>query len=110
MDKFGSLALPVTNYHSNLKEGNRDIIDQWLEEFTFKYRHLSTIEKTATECFNDFVTWRDLADIKYEINKLKFGVKLNIIANGFLTSIRSKFGMNKVFDILKLREKYQIEE
>jgi hypothetical protein len=79
MDKFGSLALPITDYHSNLKEGNRDIIDQWLEEFTSKYRTVDSIEKTATECFTDFVTWKEAGDIKYEINKPKFCVKLNIV-------------------------------
>jgi hypothetical protein len=108
MEKFGLLPLPVTNYHNNLKEGNRDILDQWLEEYTFQYRNFPSIEKTATECFNDFISWRELGDIKYEINKPKFGVKLNTIARDCITSIRSNSGMSKIFDIVKLRIKYMI--
>jgi hypothetical protein len=108
MEKFGLLPLPVTNYHNNLKEGNRDILDQWLEQYTFQYRNFPSIEKTATECFNDFISWRELGDIKYEINKPKFGVKLNTIARDCITSIRSNSGMSKIFDIVKLRIKYMI--
>jgi hypothetical protein len=110
MDKFGSLPLPVTNYHSNLKEGNRDIVDQWLEEYTFKYRIVNTIEKTATECFSDFVTWKELGDIECKINKPKFCVRLNMIAGDLITTSRDKYGMNKTFNILKLKQKYQIME
>jgi hypothetical protein len=110
MDKFGSLPLPVTNYHINLKEGYRDFIDQWLEEYTFKYRTVDSIEKTATECFSDFATWKELGDIKYEINKPKFCVKLNIVAGEFITTIKGKFENSKIFDIAKLKIKYGIIE
>jgi hypothetical protein len=110
MNKFGSLPLPVTDYHENLKEGYRDFIDQWLEEYTFKYKNVDVIEKTATECFSDFVTWKELNDIEFKICKPKFCVKINMIAGNSITTTRDKFGMNKTFNILKLREKYQIEQ
>jgi hypothetical protein len=109
MDSFGSLPIPVTEYHSNLKEGSRDILDVWLEEFTYKNRHLIEVEKSPTEIFNDFSIWKDANDHIYEINKQKFGVRLNIIAKGNISKGKhTEYGDNRKIDIVKLKLKYNI--
>jgi hypothetical protein len=110
MDKFGSLKVPVTDYQNNLKEGNRDVLDQWLEEFTFNNRQVVEMEKTPSEMFNEFTIWKELNEFKYDINKQKFGMKLNIIASNCITKgEHTMYGDKKKVDITKLKLKYNLQ-
>jgi hypothetical protein len=111
MDTFGSIPLPVTDYHSNLKESNRGVIDQWLEHYTYKYKNVDSIVKTATESYNDFSTWKEDCDIRnFEMNKIKFGTNLKTVGRECITCIKGKYENSKVFNILELKIKYDIIE
>jgi hypothetical protein len=109
MDKFGSLPVPKTDYQNNLKEGNRNILDKWLEEFTFNNRHHEEVEKTPIEVFSDFTIWREINQFKYDINIQKFGMNLNIIASNCISKGQhTRFGDKKKFNITKLKLKYNM--
>jgi phage/plasmid-associated DNA primase len=111
MDTFGSIPLPVIEYHSNLKESNRGVIDQWLEEYTYGYKNVDSIVKTATESYNDFSTWKEECDIKiFEMNKLKFGTNLKTAGGEYITCVKVKYGNSKMFNILQLKIIYDIKE
>jgi hypothetical protein len=109
MDKFGSLKVPVTDYQNNLKEGNRNILDKWLEEFTFNNRHHEEVEKTPKEVFNEFTIWRDTNEFKYDINIQKFGTNLNNVASNCISKgEHTRFGDKKKFNVTMLKLKYDI--
>jgi hypothetical protein len=109
MDKFRELPLPITDYQNNLKEGNRDVLDLWMEQFTFMNRSFVTTEQTPIEIYNDFCNWRDVNSPKYEINKQKLMVRINLMFRNYVTAGRhTDSGNNKIFDIEKLKIKYDI--
>jgi hypothetical protein len=54
MDKFRDLPIPATEHQNNIKEGNRDVLDSWMEEFTFANRLSKTVEKEPIDIFNIF--------------------------------------------------------
>jgi hypothetical protein len=109
MEAFGSLKAPVTDYQNNLKEGHREIEDRWLEEFTFNNRDLEVVEKTPTEVFNEFTIWKTMNEFDYNINSQRFGMRLHIIAKNCITKGKhTMFGDNKIFNITKLKLKYNI--
>jgi len=84
--------------------------DQWLEEFTFNNRHLEEAEKTPSEVFNEFTIWKDTNEFRYDINKQKFRMKLNIIASNCITKgEHTRFDDKKKFNITKLKLKYDIQ-
>jgi hypothetical protein len=109
MDKFRELPLPITDYQNNLKEGNRDVLDLWMEQFTFINRSFVTTEQTPIEIYNDFCNWRDVNSPKYEINKQKLMVRINLMFRNYVTAGKhTDSGNNKIFDIEKLKIKYDI--
>jgi hypothetical protein len=111
MDKFRELPLPNTEYQNNLKEGNRDSLDLYMEQFTFCNRSLITTEKTPIEIFRDFINWRDVNNPKYDINKQKLMVRLNNMFRDYISAGKhTETGTNEIFDIVKLKVKYDIEQ
>ena len=105
MDKFGLLPIPHTSYQDNLKEGNRSIIDLWLEAFSMKYSSENTVLYYNSQLFDDFNDWKKNNNIQYEINNIKFGCKLsNMSINGM-----SRIDKNqRQFDIQKLKKHYGV--
>jgi hypothetical protein len=106
MDKFGSLPIPKTEYQNNLKEGNREIIDIWLEDLIKEHIYEEKVENTSMELFNLFLVWCENKKINYVLNHIKFGVKLNNMRIDGITTVHTNKGNKKVFDIKKLKLHY----
>jgi hypothetical protein len=109
MDKFRFIPIPKTDYQENLKEGNREIIDIWLQDFIVDNIYLEKVEKTSMELFNLFLLWCETKKISYNINQVKFGVKLNNLRISGITSIHTNSGSKKIFDVKKMKLHYALD-
>jgi phage/plasmid-associated DNA primase len=106
MESFGSIPIPVTDYQSNLKEGNREMIDLWLQDFILENVYQEKVEKTTVELFNLFLVWCENKSIIYIINQIKFAVKLSNMRIDGISTIHSNNGNKKSFDMNKIKLHY----
>ena len=104
MDKFGLLPIPNTTYQDNLKQGNRSVIDLWLEHFAMMYSNEINVLKDNQYLFIDFNNWKNDNNIQYEINNIKFGCKLSNMKVSGVT----REGLHKrLFNIPLMRQHYK---
>ena len=102
MDKFHEIPMPKTEYQEDMKNSNRSPIELWLEDFTRENSSKHTVSLKSGEVFNSFTTWLITNNMKYEVNCVKFMVRLkNLNINGIET-VRGKTSSNKEFDIAKM--------
>jgi hypothetical protein len=106
MDNFRNIPLPNTDYQNNLKQGNREKIDIWLQDFIEDNVYEEKVERTSEELFNLFSVWCEMKKIRYEINNIKFGVNLNNLRIDGITSVRITKGIKKIFDMKKMKKHY----
>jgi sporulation protein YlmC with PRC-barrel domain len=69
MDKFKDIPIPLTEYHTNLKELSKSPIEQWLESFTREQDNVEIIELFGIEVYELFKNWCWDNGIKYEIDR-----------------------------------------
>ena len=101
MNKFGLIPIPCTNYQDNLKEGNRSIIELWIESFVLSYSNEIMVKKENHELFRNFNEWKSDNNIQYEINNVKFGCNLsNINIDGITRDGKYK----RIFNIPLLKK------
>lgn len=106
MDKFKDIPIPLTEYHTNLKELSKSPIEQWLESFTREHMNddKECIELLGSEIYELFKNWCGDNGIKYEINAVKLGVKLiNMKISGVSKGRHTVKGATKFFNISELK-------
>jgi phage/plasmid-associated DNA primase len=106
MDKFKDIPIPLTEYHTNLKELSKSPIEQWLESFTREHMNddKECIELLGSEIYELFKNWCGENGIKYEINAVKLGVNLiNMKINGVSKGRHTIKGATKFFNISELK-------
>ena len=111
MDKFKDIPIPLTEYHTNLKELSKSPIEQWLESFTREHMNddKECIELLGSEIYELFKKWCGENGIKYEINVFKLGVKLiNMKIHGIYKGKHTKKGETKIFNITELKNTLKI--
>ena len=54
LDKFGTIPLPTTEYHNNLKQLSSSPIENWLKDFTEERMNKDFVELTPKELFESF--------------------------------------------------------
>ena len=112
MDKFGDLETPQTEHQNNLKQLSRSPIEQWLEYFTLqniKKKNVK-IEMAATEACNLFKIWCDANKLKYDIDAIKFGVRLsNMNIKAIETGRKIEKGRTKYYDIDGLKTHFKLD-
>jgi hypothetical protein len=77
IDKFNRLKLPVTEYHQELKDVGRCPIERWLEDFAIENANEEVIQLKPVDMLGQFSTWCQNNHEKYQINALKFAVRLH---------------------------------
>lgn len=100
--KFFDIPIPETEFQKNLKEKNRPIPEQWLEDFA--RRNDGDKELLGSEIYKDFTSWAGLHGIDYKTNSLKLGMYLsNCNINGVSKPTHTERGKmrNIDCDILK---------
>jgi hypothetical protein len=111
MDKFKDIPIPLTEYHTNLKELSKSPIEQWLESFTREHMNddKDCIELLGTEIYELFKNWCGENGIKYDINAVKLGVKLiNMKINGVSRGRHTMKGDTKLFNINVLKNTFKL--
>jgi hypothetical protein len=106
MDAFGEIPLPVTEFQNDLKKSNRTPIEAWLEAFTTANSHKNTVSLKSGDVFDAFTTWVAANGFQYEVNSLKFSVRLKNLNIPGITSEHTKTGGKKVFDIYQLSQHF----
>ena len=110
LDKFGLIPIPSTTYQNELKKLDMTPPEQFLVRLCEVYVDKKNIEITAKEMFEMFQQFLTESNINYEINSLKFGVKLaNLNING-LSKGRCKSGNTYKLDIKQLQKHFEINE
>ena len=105
VDKFGLKPIPHTTYQDNLKQGNRSVIDLWMESFVMKYSNENKVVKENYELFAEFNEWKRECNIQYEINNIKFGCKLS---NMSISGLTREGTHKRVFNIPVMKNHYKL--
>lgn len=101
--------IPETEYHANLKEGNRDAVDLWLEDFTRYNENQEEVELLGQDAYGLFNCWKAENGIKYDINAVKLGMKISTLGIvGIHKGRHTKKGATKLFNIPQLKKHYGI--
>lgn len=104
MDKFGTLPLPQTEYHSQLKELSVSPIEKWLEAFTITCSDRDIVEHRAEMIYEMFKHWCSKNGIHYECNCLQLMVRLHRLNIKGVGKRKDKTGNVTLFDVKELEE------
>ena len=102
MDKFHEIPLPMTEFQNDLKLSNRSPIEMWLEDFTRDNSAKETVSLQCKEMFVLFSAWLSSSNIRYDVNCVKFCLRLKNLHIPGIETEHSRSGNSKVFDIAKL--------
>jgi hypothetical protein len=109
MDKFNSIPIPQTDYQNNLKELSLSPIEQWLKDYVMENYNKKEFNISSNELFTHFNEWKKQNHINYEINSLKFGVRLsNMNITGLSKGNPTKTGKTKIFNIPLIAKHYEL--
>jgi hypothetical protein len=111
LDKFGLIKIPVTEYQRDLQELSMSPIEQCiihLVQDTTIDNENNIIEMTCNELFSYFLTFLSSQKIEYNINSIKFHVRLKHLNIKGVDNKRSKTDRIKIIDIVKVKEHYNI--
>ena len=107
MDKFGSVPIPMTEYQKLLCELSITPIESFIKDMVTETDEEELVYSTK-ELFELFKNFLSNSKINYEVNVIKFGVRLtNLKLNG-ITTKHTKVGNLKHFDIPVLQKHYGI--
>lgn len=110
MDKFHLLAIPTTEYQSNLKELSVCPIEQWVEYFTLQNFDKEEVELLGSETVALFKDWCKLNAINYEIDARKLGVRIsNLKISGIKKGNHTRKGETKLFIIPELKSHFKLD-
>ena len=110
MDKFHLLAVPTTEYQSNLKQLSVCPIEQWLEYFTLQNFDKEEVELLGSETVALFKSWCKLNEINYEIDARKLGVRIsNLKISGIKKGNHTRKGETKLFVIPELKSHFKLD-
>jgi len=101
----------VTEHQEVLKELGECVIETWLRSFTMDNASENIVQMHAKECFDLFIGWCKENKVEYNINAIKFGVRLtNLKINGVSSGDRTSTGVKRIFDISKLKKHFNISD
>lgn len=109
VDKFNEIPIPQTEHQTNLKKLGASPVEQWLESFTLENYDKDTVEMLGTEAFEKFKHWLTSNNTKYEINAIKFGVRLsNLKLSAITKGKHTNKGETKIYNIVELKKHFNI--
>lgn len=106
MDKFGLIVMPKTEYHLNLCELSVSPIERYIrDKIEITKDDFKMTNKELYEEFCDFLTENR---IKYEINQVKFGVRLNNLCIKGMVNERKNSHRYRYFNIEECKKHFGI--
>jgi len=111
LDKFGQISLPTTEYQRDLQELSISPIESCIinlvQDNTIQNID-NIIKMTSIELFSYFNAFLTSQKIEYNINSLKFNVRLKHLNIKGIESSRSTNERYKIIDIVKVKEYFNI--
>ncbi len=108
LDNFNSIKIPMTEYQERLCELSISPIELFIKDMIQNTEETQEIIMTSKELFDNFREYLQLTNNKFDINMIKFGVRLyNLKINGIDTK-HTKKGNMKVFNVPILKKHYNI--
>jgi hypothetical protein len=108
-DKFTELKIPTTEFQDNLKEKNRPIPEQWLEDFVRRHYDEKEMELLGSEIYRDFTNWASSNGVRFETSALKLGLYLsNCKIGGIEKGGHTRNGKTRKFNIEKIKKYFNI--
>lgn len=108
MENFASLEIPVTEYHSELKEMNENIIERWAREYTQENFDKTIIEEKSMEIYASFMNWCKKCNSNYVCDYMKFVVRLHRLKINGISVKKTKHCQITVFDIEELKKTFSL--
>lgn len=107
MDKFNMIPIPMTEYQKLLCELAITPIESFIKDMVSECEE-EEIVITSKDLFDKFKTYLHESKTNYEVNIIKFGVRLtNLKLNGIET-IKGKMSYSKKFNITILKKHFGI--
>lgn len=109
LPNFLNLPIPETEFQQNLKDKNRPIPEQWLEDFVRENHKKKTIEMLGRDIYGEFTDWSRENGVKYETSAISLCLYLkNAKIEGIEKGKVTNKGNNTLFDIMKLKKHFNI--
>jgi hypothetical protein len=102
---FNAINPPTTAHHQVLKEMNRPVIAQWLEEFANEEVGITDNgigEYSGVLLYSKFQTWKQTNGINYDVSAPQFNMRIHVLRLEGITSKKTKKCNLKVFDFIKV--------
>lgn len=111
MDKFGDLQIPVTEYHSDLKQLSTSPIESFMKDFVLEnYYAKEPIKLYGKEILGLFNTWLKKCGMEYGCNLQAFGLRLkNLKIAGVTKGNHSNKGESNLFDIPTMIKHFKLD-
>jgi len=108
MDKFNSIKIPMTEYQKNVCQLSTCPIENFIKSMIEETEEEEEIVMNTKDLFKAFNEYLTSSKTKYEINLIKFGVRLTNLKIEGVTSIHKKNGNFRRFDVDILKKHYGI--
>lgn len=105
MDKFNLIALPMTEYQKILCELSITPIEAFIKDMVSECEE-SELIMTSKEVFEKFQQYLHESKTTYDVNIVKFGVRLTNLKLIGIETIRGKNNSNRRFDISILKKHF----
>ena len=113
--KITEVDLPETDYHKQLKNANRDVIELLIEDIVMKNLNSAEVKYSSDELFDMYRTFCCESNCECKLSKMQFSTKLGLKKTPGITSRVFRLNGNgkkvngRVFSLPALREYFEIE-
>jgi hypothetical protein len=108
MNRFDSIPIPVTEYHSELKEMSENIIERWVKNFTQENYNRIDVELQFKSVYEKFTDWISSNGITYSCNAIQFSVRLQRLKIKGIETKHTKIGNKTIFNIKELQDNFKL--
>lgn len=108
MDNFASIEMPITEYHSELKEMSENIIERWCREYTQENFNKTIIEEKSIDIYSVFMKWCEKCKANYICDFMKFATRFNRLKIKGVSTKKTKTCNYTVFDIEELKKTFSL--
>jgi len=110
LDKFLSLPMPITEYQGDIQELSVSPIENWLKDLTINTAGTEDANKimeyNSKEIYEEFKIWIKQNAIQYELDSLKFLVRLKRLKINGVEKKHTKYGNKTIINLQELREHF----
>jgi hypothetical protein len=108
MDKFNLIEIPKTEYQNDLTLLEKSPIELWLKDYTYDNINETIINVMTNDLYKSFKDWCNINHSSYEINLIKFSVRLKNLNIDGLETLKTNKANKKIIDIEKMKKYFKI--